>query len=114
MFINGREVMLTVKIWDTWEYDLESEFDGEELIDIIDDWMFKNTVSGRFNMSDATENVIRFEQVRIPLFDNNGRAIDARAFAKDVSKFLKAEPYFVESKLMTRGLGEAIIVLGEK
>jgi hypothetical protein len=52
--------------------------------------------------------------VRIPLFDNNGRAIDARAFAKDVSKFLKAEPYFVESKLMTRGLGEAIIVLGEK
>ena len=114
MFTNGREIMLTIKIWDTWEYDLETEFDGEELTDIIDDWMFKNTVSGRFNLSDATENVIRFEQVRIPLFDDNGRAIDARAFAKDVSKFLKAEPYFVESKLMTRGLGEAIIVLGEK
>ena len=114
MFTNGREIMLTVKIWDSWENDLETEFDGEELTDIIDDWMAKNTVSGRYNMTDATENVIRFEQVRIPIYDDKGRAIDARAFAKDLRKFLKAEPYLVESKLMTRGLGEAIIVLGEK
>lgn len=110
MFTNGREIMLTVKIWDSWENDLETEFDGEELTDIIDDWMAKNTVSGRYNMTDATENVIRFEQVRIPIYDDKGRAIDARAFAKDLRKFLKAEPYLVESKLMTRGLGEAIIV----
>lgn len=114
MFTNGREIMLTIKIWDSWENDLETEFDGEELTDIIDDWMAKNTVSGRYKMTDATENVIRFEQVRIPLYDDKGRAIDARAFAKDLSKFLKAEPYLIESKLMTRGLGEAIIVLGEK
>ena len=114
MFTNGREIMLTIKIWDSWENDLETEFDGEELTDIIDDWMAKNTVSGRYNMTDATENIIRFEQVRIPIYDDKGRAIDARAFAKDLSKFLKAEPYLIESKLMTRGLGEAIIVLGEK
>lgn len=114
MLTNGREIMLTVKIWDSWENDLETEFDGKELTDIIDDWMAKNTISGRYNMTDATENVIRFEQVRIPIYDDKGRAIDARAFAKDLSKFLKAEPYLIESKLMTRGLGEAIIVLGEK
>ena len=114
MFTNGREIMLTIKIWDSWENDLEIEFDGEELTDIIDDWMAKNTVSGRYNMTDATENVIRFEQVRIPIYDDRERAIDARGFAKDLRKFLKAEPYLIESKLMTRGLGEAIIVLGEK
>ena len=114
MLTNGREIMLTVKIWDSWENDLETEFDGKELTVIIDDWMAKNTISGRYNMTDATENVIRFEQVRIPIYDDKGRAIDARAFAKDLSKFLKAEPYLIESKLMTRGLGEAIIVLGEK
>jgi len=114
MFTNGREIMLTIKIWDSWENDLETEFDGEELTDIIDDWMAKNTVSGRYNMTDATENVIRFEQVRIPIYDDRERAIDARGFAKDLRKFLKVEPYLIESKLMTRGLGEAIIVLGEK
>lgn len=114
MFTNGREIVLSIKIWDTWENDLESEFDGEELTDIIDNWMFKNTVSGRYNMTDVTENVIRFEQVRIPIYDDRKRSIDARAFAKDLRKFLKAGPYLIESKLMTRGLGEAIIVLGEK
>jgi len=114
MFTNGREIMLTIKIWDSWEKDLETEFDGEELTDIIDDWMAKNTVSGRYNMTDATENIIRFEQVRIPIYDDRERAIDARGFAKDLRKFLKVEPYLIESKLMTRGLGEAIIVLGEK
>ena len=114
MFTNGREIMLTIKIWDSWENDLETEFDGEELTDIIDDWMAKNTVSGRYNMTDATDNIIRFEQVRIPIYDDRERAIDARGFAKDLRKFLKVEPYLIESKLMTRGLGEAIIVLGEK
>lgn len=114
MFTNGREIMLTIKIWDSWENDLETEFDGEELTDIIDGWMAENTVSGRYNMTDATENVIRFEQVRIPIYDERERAIDARGFAKELRKFLKVEPYLIESKLMTRGLGEAIIVLGEK
>ena len=111
MFTNGREIMLTIKIWDSWENDLEIEFDGEELTDIIDDWMAKNTVSGRYNMTDATENVIRFEQVRIPIYDDRERAIDARGFAKELRKFLKAEPYLIESKLMTRGLGEALFDL---
>lgn len=114
MFTNGREIMLTIKIWDSWVNDLETEFDGEELTDIIDDWMAENTVSGRYNMTDATENVIRFEQVRIPIYDDRQRALDARKFAKNLRKFLKAEPYLIETKLMTRGLGEAIIVLGEK
>ena len=114
MFENGREVLLTIKTWDSWGYDLEEEFDGEELIDIIDDWMFENTVSGRYNMTDATENTIRFEQVKIPIYDEKGKALDARGFGKDLRKFLKAEPFLIESKLMTRGLGEVIIVLGEK
>jgi hypothetical protein len=114
MFENGREILLTIKLWDNWENDLETEFHGEELTDIIDLWMSKNTVRGRYNMTDASENIIKFEQVRIPLYNERERAIDARGFAKELRKFLKADPYLIESKLMTRGLGEAIIVLGEK
>ncbi len=114
MFKNGREILLTVKKWNSWDKDLETEIDGKEITDYINAWMQQNTVSGRFSMSDASENVIRFEQVRIPIFDKNNQSLDARNFAKGLQKYLKAAPFNFEVKLMTRGLGEAILVLGEK
>lgn len=114
MFQNGREIRLTVRKWDSWEYDLESEFEGEELRDLLYDWLTSNTVKGRFNESDSSENFISYEQVRIPLFDDRDRAIDARRFARDLQKYLNSEPFNFQVKLMTRGLGEAILILGEK
>lgn len=114
MFANGREIRLTVRKWNNWDKDLETEIDGEEIIDHITSWMDANTVQGRFNKTDASESVIRFEQVRIPLYDDKNKALDARDFGKKLQKFLKAAPYNFEVKLMTRGLGEAILVLGEK
>ena len=114
MFANGREVRLTIKKWNSWDKDLETEIDGEEITDHITKWMDVNTVQGRFNKSDASESLICFEQVRIPLYDDKNKALDARDFGKKLQKFLKAAPYNFEVKLMTRGLGEAILVLGEK
>ncbi|MBP9848464.1 MAG: hypothetical protein KBC58_03410 [Flavobacterium sp.] len=114
MFANGREIRLTIRKWNNWDKDLETEIDGEEIIDHITTWMDANTVQGRFNKSDASESVIRFEQLRIPLYDDKNKALDARDFGKKLQKFLKAAPYNFEVKLMTRGLGEAILVLGEK
>ena len=114
MFANGREVRLTIKKWNSWDKNLETEIDGDEITDHINKWMEENTVQGRFNKTDASENVIRFEQVRIPVFDDKNKAMDARDFGKKLQKFLKAAPFNFEVKLMTRGLGEAILVLGEK
>lgn len=114
LLTNGREIILTVKKWNNWELTLEEEIDGEEIIDYIQAWVQKNTVSGRFNLSDASENIMRFEQVRIPVYDANNMALDARSFTKGLQKYLKAAPFNFEVKLMTRGLGEAIIVIGEK
>ena len=114
MFSNGREIRLTIKKWSSWDKNLETEIDGEEITDHITKWMDTNTVQGRFNKTDASENVIRFEQVRIPLYDDKNKALDARDFGKKLQKFLKAAPFYFEVKLMTRGLGEAILVLGEK
>lgn len=111
---NGREVVLTIKTWENWDGNLETENeDGDELIDVIQKWLKKNTVNGVFNLSDATENFAQFEQVRIPLRDEEGDAIDARGFATLLRKFLVKE-FGVTSKVMTRGLGEAILVIGEK
>lgn len=114
MVVNGREIRLTVKRWDSWEHTLEDEFDGEELTDHINEWMQQHCVQSKFNMTDATENRILFEQVRIPLVDAKQRPMDARQFAKDLQAWLKDPPFGFTVKLMTRGLGEAILVIGEK
>ena len=119
LFTNGREVIIRIKKWDDWENDLETEYgdDEDELGTIIETWMEDNTVSGRFSTTDATENMMLFEQVRIPLYtEKNGkkRAMDTRKFAKKLSKFLKKEPYEIINKVTTQGLGRATIYLGGK
>ncbi len=111
---NGREISLTVRCWDSWENDLETEYGGEELTDCIQSWLQKNCVNGTFNLSDGTESFAQFEQVRIPLEDEKGKAMDARAFATLLRKYLSKTPYNITAKVMQRGLGEAILILGEK
>ncbi len=115
MFENGREVIVRVQTWDDWYGDLESEdYGDDELGTIIEDWMADNTVKGRFNTTDMTETMALFEQVRIPLYDAKGRAMDTRKFAKGLSKMLKKEPYLIPNKLVMKGLGRATIILGGK
>ena len=111
---NGREIKFSVRAWDSGEIQLFDEYDGDELIEIIEDWMYDNTVGGAYNLSDATNTRAEFEQVRIPFFDERNRAMDARSFARRLRKFLAAEPYNVPMTIHTRGLGEVIVVLGEK
>lgn len=110
----GREINLTIRCWDSWENDLETEYEGEELTDCIQTWLKQNCVGGVFNLSDGTESFLQFEQVRIPMTDESGNAMDARAFATQLRKYLNKAPYNITAKVMQRGLGEAILVLGEK
>lgn len=112
----GREISLDIKVFanNAAGVDLETEFDGEELIDIINNWLQVNTVQGRFAMPYASENVANFTQVRIPVYDERGRAIDANGFAKQLVKVLKKEPYNIPAKVLVKGLGRAVIILGEK
>lgn len=116
MFENGREIIVRIQKWDDWDGDLETEYgpDSEELGFIIEDWMNANTVKGRFNTTDMTENMALFEQVRMPLFNEKGNAIDARRFVKELSDYLKNAPYSIPNKLVMKGLGRATIILGGK
>ena len=69
MMENGREVALEIKVIDNGSgIDLSSEYGGDELTDIIDDWVSDNTVNHRYNLSSGSENYLKFEQVRIPLY----------------------------------------------
>ena len=75
MFANGREIIIRVKKFDSWDGDLEKDYGGKELGDVIEGWLKDNSVKGRFSTTDATENMMLFEQVRIPLYDAGGKAI---------------------------------------
>lgn len=113
MFENGREVTLRIKKFDSFDGDLESEYEGEELGSIIEKWVSDNTVKGRFSTTESSENKMFFEQVRIALMDATGKAQDTRGWAKGLQKFLK-EKYQITAKLTMKGLGQASIVVGEK
>ena len=114
MFENGRKVSIRVKVWGDWEHDLETEdFGDDELGILIEDWISDNTVNNKFSTVDVTENMMFFNPVRIPLYNEKGRAIDARRWANDLRKYLKNE-FEIPSKLMMNGLGQATLVLGGK
>lgn len=115
MIENGREVVVNVRIFDNGSgLAFDNEYDGTELVDIIDDWMAQNTVNHRYNLSDQTDNIMIFEQVRIPLYRPNGSAMDTRHFVNSLKKYLDGAPYNITSKVVTKGLGRADLILGEK
>ncbi|MBO7051072.1 MAG: hypothetical protein J6W24_00150 [Prevotella sp.] len=115
LLTNGREVIIELQVpdSDTWQ-DFETEYGGVELSEIIDRWMEENTVEHRFNKSEATENHLLYDQVRIPVYKPNGMPMDAEAFARQLRNYLKAAPYQITCKVVNRGLGRCLIVVGEK
>ena len=118
MFEDGREVSLQINVFENNAagIDLESEVgeDQDELIEVIDDWLAKNTVKGRFSKQISTENYAVYTQVRIPLYKNNGTAMDTEAFARELRNVLRKEPYNIPVKVMPQGLGSCRLILGEK
>jgi hypothetical protein len=115
LFANGREVAVEIRVFENdLDLDLETEFDGMELAEIIEEWMEENTMQGRFSKMDASEYVIRYEQVRIPLYKPNGAAMDTESFVRQLRSVLRKEPYNIPVKIMNRGLGKTILAIGGK
>ncbi len=114
LLANGREVTVRIRVWDNSPVNLENEFNGKELTEIIDDWMSKHTMNGRYSNSDGSESFILFEQVRIPLYTDTGKSMDTRQFVTELKKYLNAPPFSITCKVMVQGLGRATLVIGEK
>ncbi len=117
MFDKGRMVKIHIKVWDSSPVDLEEEytFDGEEkeLNEIIDDWFVDNSVKGRYDIDDSSENFMEIS-ARIPLYDDKNRAQDANRYARKLIKFLKKPPFNLTVKKIPQGLGEVWLIIGEK
>lgn len=109
---NGREISLNIRVFENPDdIDLESEYDGKELREIIEDWVYENTVQHRFNLADDSEVYMNFDDVRIPLYDERGRAMAATNFARELERYLKGAPFNIPIKRDNAGLGLATLYL---
>lgn len=121
MFENGREVSISLRTWDNSDVSFNSTFDidGEstELSEAISDWLADKCVNGRFSTSDKSNSLLKFEQVRIPVFymrKGKKRAMDTDAFVRMLRDYLKESPFNIDAKVYQKGLGEAWLIIGEK
>ena len=111
-FENGRQITVEIKVFSDSEYNLESEVNGDELGYLIEDWMGENTVKSQFSTDVATSTMMKFSNVRIPMVLDTGKAMDARAFGRELQKMLKAKE--IRAKATTVGLGRLIVIIGSK
>ena len=112
---DGRAIKLRVLTWDSFEEGLMAEYDDVELNEIIEDWLEKNTVKGKFGAPEISPsgNRMTVENVRIPVKNAKGRDLDPRTWARGLQKMLRSE-YGIESQLSTKGLGQIQLILGDK
>lgn len=111
---NGREVSYMIRVFDSWENDLETEYDGYELCEIIDDWFYENTKGHRYSIADQSSTTMNLTQVRIPLYDDRGRAQDAQRFIRPMVRHFKEVYGIEEIKVQTMGLGRCVLIFGAK
>lgn len=114
LFKNGREVKIQIKVFKDWGNNLETEFQNKPLNEIIEQWLQENTVNSKYNISSFTENFMNIEEIRIPILDKNNKGVDARSFLRNLQNFLKNPIYSIPSKLISTGIGEATLIIGDK
>ncbi len=111
----GRESRLTIEA-----DDIELPSEVEDLVDI---WLQKNCVKGSFSIDEVDETVIRVSQAMMPLFNANGRGMDARNFYRPLVQELKEKlvGYSVSQKSSSRTsqsdgggtLGDSFILISQ-
>jgi len=109
---NGREVVLEFRVSTGAQVDFETEFGDEELSETLENWLDELCVKSRYSLTIATENRMRVEQARIPLYDEKNTAIDTRRFVRIIERRLEKPPYDLSCRINTRGLGEAWLIIG--
>lgn len=111
---NGREVVIELGIFDDASgIDFETEYNGEELSEIIEKWIADNSINHKYLTSEKTESILLFEDVRIPLLKKDGNPQDAGGFANELRKFLQSK-YGIKTKNNSPSLGYAQIIIGDK
>ena len=91
---NGRSIRIDINTTDNFDEDLYSDSYGDDdLMTLIEDYVWENTVGNNYNLQDATGTSMVFTGTKIPLefTDKKGRVkkLDAFNFGKNLARYLK-------------------------
>lgn len=111
---NGRGIALVINCFDDGSgIDMEKEYNGRELREVIEDWVSDNAIGRSYNLVDDTETSMTFQDVKIALFDDRERPQDAGSFGRELRKYLTS--LGIPSKQGgSRTLGRFELIIGEK
>jgi Family of unknown function (DUF6175) len=110
---NGRIIPLRIKLMGDASFTLDDDCGSEEYADVIREVVRTHSNKGTFNAVLAGPSEMKFTNIRIPLCNEKGFAMDARDWVKKVSKDLEKR-CGIKAKNATQGLGNAFIILRNK
>lgn len=106
----GRESSLTIE---SEECALDEPIGEKTVEEFIDEWLTKNCVGSNFSIDDSDDTHIDVSQAMMPLFNEKGKAIDARTFYKSLVRglknFLSSQGY--TCKVTSKKLSELTIII---
>lgn len=88
---NGRSINVTIGLAQTSQYSMSSEVgaNGFALSDEIEMWMSENAYKGNYHIQGTTEKQMIFDDVRIPLKDDNGNNYNINKFGLKFMMFAR-------------------------
>ncbi len=90
---NGRGVKVNFSIAQGSKYKFSTEIkpDAIPFSDLLETWMGDNAVKNNYHIQGTTDVKIFFDEVRIPLKDDNGKNYSPSKFALKIYQFLKTK-----------------------
>lgn len=88
---------------------IDDDFGSTTLEDLITQWLDRNCVRGAYSVDNVDEHNFQASQVMMPLFDENGKALDGRKFFTPLRKYLK--DCGLNAKLRNEGIGKVTITI---
>ena len=90
--VNGRSIVVNVSFNEMSDYDTTSEVgdSGDELRDVLEEWMEKNSYKNYYHIQGTTAKKMIFDDIRIPLKDENGNNYNINKFSRSLAKFFKS------------------------
>ena len=86
---DGRTIILNISIDKDSSYTFDSEIEEKTLGEKIEDWVADNAFKNNYSFPTISEYLMVFDQVKIPLFDSNGRNYSPNKFSKSLENYLK-------------------------
>jgi len=89
---NGQSVLVDISFGEASSVNMTSEIGNDKLAlsDILENWFSKNTVNNNYHIQGTTNLKMIFDDVKIPLMDNNNNRYTSNKYALEFFNFLKS------------------------